>query len=609
MRRRMDDAPARRSRLAFFALAFVVFAFVFPYQAWVGNPNENVRVYTTMALVESGTLRIDGIVARHGKVNDAARVVDPATGEAHLYSVKAPATSFVGVPVYWAMTVVAPLLGHPVPDASASEPARASWLFASVVVLRLFTVQLPCFAFLVWLERWLRGTTADPVLRLLAVAGAGLGTNYLAYALMYVSHASCACAAFASFALTYGERRERRDARFRRKHVALLAGLLAGTVTLLEYHALPLSVVLALYALSAFWRPSRLVWLAVGGAATAAVMMLFQWRAFGSPWTPGHRLIESPVLSGYLNQGLFGIGRPDLSVAWRLGTSRELGLFALSPFLGAGLLAALLGVAPRTPRELRVATWVWLAAMAALWVTASGIVNWRGGWTVGPRYLGAAPPFFAFGAACALERFAGGSPWRRAVARGAAGGLVLAGVACVGLVGLHFGSVPAATQDEGVTRPLAQFTLPLAGAGFVPHHAGELFGWTSTTPWFVAAACLGASALVAAVARSAGEPAHRWLTRLAVVAVFAAAGVAPSFSPPQPAEGGDAGVRARRKFASTWEPAGRDRIAILRALAEQHGADQPCLWLELADLERRVEFTSLANSDASRAGTPPPRCE
>jgi hypothetical protein len=608
MRRRTENAPARRARVAFFALALVAFTFVYPYQSWVANPNENVRVYTTMALVEGGTLRIDGIVARHGKVNDAARVIDPATGEAHLYSVKAPATSLAGVPVYWAMTVIAPLLGHPVPDASASEEARASWLFATVVVLRLFAVQLPCLAFLVWFERWLRGTTGDPVLRLVAVAGAGLATNYLAYALMFVSHATFACAAFASFALTYRERSDRRDARFRRKSVALLAGLLAGMATLLEYHALPLSAVLALYALSAFWRPSRLAWLAVGGALPAAVMMLFQWRAFGSPWTPGHRFIESPVLSGYLNQGLFGVGRPDLGVAGRLATSREFGLFALSPFLALGLLAAALGFAPRTPRELRVATWAWIAAMAALWFTASGIVNWRGGWTVGPRYLGAAPPFFAFGAVCALERFAGGSPWRRTLARAAAGGLVLAGVATIGLVGLHYNSVPAATPDDGVTRPFAEFTLPLARAGFVPHHAGELVGWSSTGPWFIAAACLVGAAMLAAVAR-AGEAPLRWGARVAVVAAFAALGVAPSFSPPAPGEGGDAGVHARRKFASAWEPAGRDRIVVLRALADEHGGDQPCLWLELADLERRVEWTSRANADASRAGTPPPRCE
>ena len=589
-------------------LALASFTLVYPVQAWVANPNENVRVYTTMALVEQHTLRIDEMVARHGPVIDAARVVDPATGEAHDLSVKAPATSFAGVPVYWMMTKVAPLFGRAVPDASSSEEDRASWLFAAIVVLRLFTVQLPCFAFLVWLERWLRGTTSDAVLRLVAVAGVGLGTNYLGYALMFASHATFACAAFASFALIYGERRARRDARFRRRRVALLAGLTAGLVTLLEYHALPVSVILAAYALTAFWRPSRLVWLVLGGASTAAVMMLFQWRAFGSPWTPGHRLIESEVLAGYLKQGLFGVNAPDAHIAWRLATSAEVGLFALSPFLALGGLAVIVGVAPRTPRELRFATSAWIAAMAALWATASGIANWHGGWTVGPRYLGAAPPFFAFGAVCALERFAGASPWRRTVARGVAGGLVLAGVACVGLVGLHFNSVPEARGDDGVTRPLVQFTLPLASAGFVPHHAGELVGWSSARLWYFVAATLVAAALVAVLARAAGETRRQRGTRAVLVAVFAAIGVAPTLSSPSPREGGDAGVHARRKFAAAWEPAGRDRIRTLRAAAERRGTDDPCLWVELAELERRVEFTSQANADEARAGDRRDRC-
>lgn len=52
------------------ALAGVVILSVFPYLAAVNNPNENVRTYMTMALVEDGTLRIDRMVQRHGWIND-----------------------------------------------------------------------------------------------------------------------------------------------------------------------------------------------------------------------------------------------------------------------------------------------------------------------------------------------------------------------------------------------------------------------------------------------------------------------------------------------------------------------------------------------------------
>ena len=50
---------------------------------------------------------------------------------------------------------------------------------------------------------------------------------------------------------------------------------------------------------------------------------------------------------------------------------------------------------------------------AFLWAVSAGFIHWRGGWTVGPRYLAAAPPFFSFGAACGLEKLARTGPIAR----------------------------------------------------------------------------------------------------------------------------------------------------------------------------------------------------
>ena len=121
---------------AFFALVFVVYTFVYPYIAAVNNPNENVRTYMTMAIVEGHTFRIDDIVLRHGWVNDMARAPEThmkaeaafafcsrAPASCHLYSVKAPAASYLGVPAYWVMTRFA----HP-PDAKATPDEKAAWL-------------------------------------------------------------------------------------------------------------------------------------------------------------------------------------------------------------------------------------------------------------------------------------------------------------------------------------------------------------------------------------------------------------------------------------------------------------------------------------------------
>lgn len=609
MRLARASIRAPRATLLFFLLAAVPLTSVLPLINWVNNPNENVRVYTTMALVEDHSFRIDNLVLRYGYVNDMARVVDAQANDVRHYSVKAPATSYSGVPLYWLLTKIAPRFGHPVPTIATPPLDREWWLRTSIAVMRLGAVQVPCLLFLVWFERWLRGTTRDAVLRLTAVAAAGLGTNYLAYALMFASHATFACAAFASFALTCRERERFAVARKRRKSIAFLAGFFAGLATLLEYHALPVSIVLALYATSAFWRPSRLAWLALGGAIDVAALMVFQWRAFGNPLTPGHKLSENPVFQHNLSQGVYGIEKPSWQVFKDISLSHAFGFFGMSPFMWLGLLAipfALLFASGgrRARRERRWATVVWLVAMTALWVTVSAANNWRGGWTVGPRYLGAAPPFFAFGAVCALERLSGASRIRRTIARGVAGGLAIAGVLVSGVVGMHFNTLP----DDGITRPLAQFTIPLARAGFVPHHAAEILGWNASTFWYVAAACLVAAALAASLwpKRDAW---WTWAMRLGLVAAFAFVGVRPAFGAPQPDEGGDAGVHEVHDFAHGWDPPDRDRIHRLREDAERYGPRRPCLWYKLADVERIVQWNVEADADEKRAGVPRSQCK
>ena len=56
-----------------------------------------------------------------------------------------------------------------------------------------------------------------------------------------------------------------------------------------------------------------------------------------------------------------------------------------------------------------------------------------------------------------------------------------------------------------------------------------------------------------------------------------------------------------RFFAASWEPPGRDRIALLRLDAMRFGRRGPCLWLRLAELERVVHFDLEAARDEERA--------
>ncbi len=601
----------------FFALTFIVFTGVFPYIASINNPNENVRVYMTMALVEKHTFKIDDIVARHGWTNDMAKVPEnpkTMTGEPHLYSVKAPAVSYAGVPVYWAFTKLAPRFGHELPTIASSPEDKAWWLRNTIWALRLFTIQLPCFVFLVWFERYLRTVSQDVVLRLAAVAAAGLGTNYLAYAMMFASHAPFACAAFASFGIITGERARFPDWKQRRLSRAFLAGFFAGLATLLEYHALPVSVALAAYALTSFWRPTRLVTFGVGASLNALGLMYFQWKCFGSPLTPGHKFSETEAFRNILSTGLFGISAPKMIAFEGITINVGFGFFGTSPFMWLGLLALPLGVVwlrrdTKFGRNLRDANLGWLLIMGLLFVTVSAAINWRAGWAIGPRYLGAAPPFFAFGAVCALEHVAGASRGRRVLVRSVAGGLAAASVLQSGLVSMVYNTLP-----EAFTRPLAQFAIPMARVGFVPHHLGELFGWDSPRFFYFVVGCLFLAGVLAALWPQ-GDRVREWAARLVLTAAVFVVGIRPALSAPGPddmicttgnhCDDLDWGVRF---FPSIWEPKERDPLPALREKAQKPG-DHPCMWLKLARLEQILGWKAEAESDTARAhGTSPSIC-
>jgi hypothetical protein len=588
----------------FFALLLVPFTCVFPYIAEINNPNENVRVYATMEIVEEHTFRIDTMASRYGWVNDMARMPDAKGDGGHLFSVKGPAVTYAGVPFYWAFYKLAPLFGHKVPKNEDTSTVKAWWLRSSTLVVRFFVVQLPCFGFLVWLERWLRKITPDTPLRLSAVAAMGLGTNYLAYSLMYCSHSLAAISTFVAFAMTTddvarpdGERKTSR---------AFVVGFLAGLSTMLDYQVLVVSVGLTLYALCVYFRSFRRVLaLAAGGTIDVLALMFYQWRCFRNPFTPGHKYAENQGFAEWHKQGLYGISKPSWAVLRDVSFSRTFGFFTTSRFMGLALLAipVVIFVGWRDPskRPRRIATVVWFLTMLALWLAISGAVNWRGGWAVGPRFFVAAPPFFTFGAVCALDHFARRGEGARAFARGLTGGLAVAGLCTLGLVSLVYNSLP-----ESIERPLAEFAYPLARAGFVPHHLAELVGWKTPTFFFIAFGCGAGATLVAALWPS-GE--RRWALalRAGVAALIFAACMYAEFRGVTYGVPGDvSGTRAF--FVSVWEPPHRDYLTQLRAQAAVD-PKKPCLWHKLADKEVILGMFDEAGKDHARAKVPASSCK
>ena len=524
-----------------FVLLALPLLLAFPYVRALGNPNELVRVYTVIAIVENGTYHIDEQVDLFGHTDDMAYVHD------HYVMVKAPGIVHLGVAPYVVFSkLVAPLLGWHYPRGEqATEQQRLDWLRRSTWFLRMTTSQLPCLLFLWWLERYLRAFSADAVLRWAAVAAVGLGSNVLAYAHMFASHTVYAVVAFVAFATIEQELR----APTSQPRRALFVGFLTSACVTLEYQSLFMTVVLSAFALWTFRRPKAVAAFALGGALNVPLVMWFHHCAYGNAFTPGHKLLENPQFAAEHRSGLWGISWPSAHAIHALATDPGFGFFGLSPFMWLGL-AAIPVLLWLGSRHVKIVTAAWAGCMAAVFFVNAGFVEWRAGWTVGARYLVVCVPFFAFGALVLLERVAAESETRRALARGTAIGLAFAGVVAVGTVGVLVDTLP-----DQIGRPFAQFFVPMLRAGFVAHDLGEPLGLGRLVWYVTCAALLCAPLALLALRTKKGAP--RVLASPFACAAFvsaAALGLAPAFTAPCDGTALFVLHPSTIWFAQQWEP-------------------------------------------------------
>lgn len=117
----------------------------------------------------------------------------------------------------------------------------------------------------------------------------------------------------------------------------LLAGLLCGWAVVLDYTGLMVVAVLSLYTL-AQWvrRPSAqkswgdLLLFGVGVAMSLAVLLGYQWLAFGHPLYPAQRYMPPTPFSHY---GYNGMAWPHPDLLWETAFGIRFGLFTSAPLL------------------------------------------------------------------------------------------------------------------------------------------------------------------------------------------------------------------------------------------------------------------------------------
>ncbi len=469
-----------------FGLMAALYLLAFPYHPELYSANEICRLWTSRAIVDHHTMVLNETMREYGAARDLscaavflvngqqvrAPCLQPPPGgrmiEASYYSSKAPLTSFLGVPVYWALKQ----LHAPVTE------------LAQVYFSRLFITVLPSLWLLWLLRRFLREQLPHDTADLLTVAY-GLGTIAFSYAETFMSHQLTAVLLFATF---YAAWKALSGAWGRGGYV--IAGATAGAAVMAEYTAALTVLCLAAYVVAARWGKWRDVAIAAGLVVLGAApflggLMAYHDSAYGHPLESGYRWLADPGYQHWHVGGFLGIRTPDLRAFGLSFFSPLRGLFTLSPFL-LFAFAAVLGpvvdfigkklgmrkpdatldslpaplaaLAPLEAKERAQVVFLLILLGANAYFTSSfDYDSW--GWTAGPRHLTPMFPFLMLPVGFALERFRtdAAGPWLSVLA-----GLVISSVLVVGVV-CFVNYIPS-----DVTTSLFGLAVPLLSDGFWP---------------------------------------------------------------------------------------------------------------------------------------------
>jgi hypothetical protein len=507
----------------------ILYVWSFPYFERLNNPNELVRVYMTLAIVDDGTYDITEVCNRYTWVNDRSAVGQRA------YSSKAPGASLAGVPVYAVAKLLGKLTGQP--------PS----LRETVWSLRLAVSVIPAILFLFFFRRMLGSLTERGFVRDLVFVGTAIATPAFTYIHQFAGHTPSACALFGSYILLSGARRAGRWS----PAGAAGFGLLLATAPVMEYQALVPSIVvgLAFVVSRVSWHKVPLASAAAAGAIPLGLLAHFHWAAFGSPLSTGYAYIENPAFQMLLSEGWMGLTYPRMGRLVQLLLSTDTGLLIFSPMLGFGLVLGPLASWMRQ-RGLFDEHRAHAAVVSALVVISlilfiSANILWRAGWTAGPRYLTALVPFAAVLALFGLD--GADRLWGWPV-RVIAAATLFFGFLMSGISGAFYPHLPVTFAN-----PVFEVLLPLIRDGFVPRNLGYLLGLRGLSGYLPAVA-LGLAPLVALLTVQAHRSnANRLSFLLTSVLVFALA-CQPFSRLAKHSQMPQWGIDDLMAVYSTWEP-------------------------------------------------------
>ncbi|KZE11507.1 MULTISPECIES: glycosyltransferase family 39 protein [Sphingomonas] len=373
--------PLRRDPVAWVILILVWFSCAW-FGSWEFNPNNAVRMFATLSLVEEGDATIDEY---------AALTIDKAHFGDHYYSDKAPGITVLGIP---AVMVANAVSGQ---RASDFVPGFENREFNRFLKIRIRLVAITICAVLSALAAMLlydlvRRVTRDVEAGAVAALSYGLGTTVWGWSTTIFGHAPVAALlVIASWAVWRG------TGPGRSWFHAVVAGLALGWAVLIEHSALIAGLPVAGYAL---WRLRSLprgeavrtvvVALAVGASALV-VLVGYNLIAFGTVFRLGYSGVTD--FAG-MQEGFFGLTYPKPYVLYELTFGERRGILWVAPIL----IVAPFGIAMlvRDPAT-RAIGWLAVAGAVVPFLINASYYYWDGGNATGPRHALPAVGFLCIG--------------------------------------------------------------------------------------------------------------------------------------------------------------------------------------------------------------------
>ncbi|MCP4606031.1 MAG: hypothetical protein GY847_36885 [Proteobacteria bacterium] len=394
-------------------------------------PNERSRIYLAVAVVDNGTLAINGPIKRFGKPIDIAR------HDGRYYTDKAPGSSMLGAAVYGFFRIF-------------TEPG--DWSIVELVNLMRTWVMIPLGLIGFFLIRktiillGISRETADVV-----SLGWILGTTAFHYSTAFFGHQIVAVAFLVAVFLIEGADYESKGGvsdwlRF------LGAGAAVGVAGITEYQSAIPCVFFGIYAvLRAFPNPGRIAGFVLGASFFIWILLSYNNTAFGGPFELSYHHLSDRWMQAKHNQGIAGVTYPRAEAIFGSTLSLHRGLIATSPFFVFVPLG--LFVMWRKGRRGMCSLLGATILYYLLFVFSAEI--WYGGWGFGPRLL--VPVMALMGISLA---FAGDAFIKNSLFSGVLRGLVVFGLFYNQTVQAVFAELP-----EKAENPILDVVIPAIEAG------------------------------------------------------------------------------------------------------------------------------------------------